>query len=255
VGTRLLGLRSQALAHPVQCLTRGALRLLPENPGESALSPAGLACSIANNAIEKVPMQSAWPWGMFPRSDRSGLTTFPPLQTGRETFASSGFPVLTRATGLRWLVLRCGWLRLLRHSLASNFSQPLTALSVSSGVPWRTFTLSGSLQTSVWLLRRLRPLFRTLAFSRPLRVKRHQSSPVPSEEVIVSRSSLLYAGWSIETALNTSEVVEATTLPFGLGVVSAISPIAGNDAYDGFPSTQISCVCIGHRASRRSAFG
>ena len=68
-------------------------------------------------------------------------------------------------------------------------------------------------------------------------------------------SSLLYAGWSVETALNTSELVEATTLPFGLGVGSAISPIAANDACDGVPSTQISCVCIGHRASRRSAFG
>jgi hypothetical protein len=71
----------------------------------------------------------------------------------------------------------------------------------------------------------------------------------------VSLSSLLYAGWSIETAPNTSELVEATTLPFGLGVASAISPIAANDAYDGCPSPQISRVCIGHRASRRLAFG
>ena len=55
--------------------------------------------------------------------------------------------------------------------------------------------------------------------------------------------------------LNTSELVEATTLPFGLGVVSAISPIAVNDAYNGFPSSQVSCVCIGHRVSGRSAFG
>ena len=115
--------------------------------------------------------------------------------------------------------------------------------------------MSGPLQTSVGLLRRLRPLSRTLAFSRPNWVERLQSSPVPFEAMIVSRSSLLYAGWSKETALNTSELVEATTLPFGQGVGSAISPFAVNDAYDGCPSTQISCVCIGHRLSCRSAFG
>ena len=126
--------------------------------------------------------------------------------------------------------LATGMVTFAQVTLASNFSHPLTALAVLAGVPWRTFTLSGSLQPSVWLLRRLRPLSRPLAFSRPLRVKRFESSPVPFEKVIVSRSSLLYAGWSIETALTTSELGEATTLPFGLGVVSAISPIAGNDA-------------------------
>jgi len=33
---------------------------------------------------------------------------------------------------------------------------------------WRTFTLSHPLQTGFWLLRRLRPLSRTLAYSRPV---------------------------------------------------------------------------------------
>src|SRR5260221_11911458 len=122
-------------------------------------------------------------------------------------------------------------------------------------LPWRTFTVSRSLQPGIWLLRRLRRLSRPLAFSRPRRVKRCESSPVPSVAMIVSFSSLLYAGWSVETALNTSEVVEATTLPFGLGVVSAISPIAAHDAYNGFPSTQISCVYLGHRVIDRSTFG
>jgi hypothetical protein len=35
-------------------------------------------------------------------------------------------------------------------------------------LPWRTFTLSLPLQEGIWLLRRLRPLFRPLAFSRLL---------------------------------------------------------------------------------------
>jgi len=34
-------------------------------------------------------------------------------------------------------------------------------------IPWRTFTLSVPLQDGIWLLRRLRPLSRPLAFSRP----------------------------------------------------------------------------------------
>ena len=71
----------------------------------------------------------------------------------------------------------------------------------------------------------------------------------------MSLSSLLYAGWSVETVLNTSALVEATTLPFGQGVVSAISPFSLYDACDGHPSTQISRVCIGHRVSCLSASG
>jgi hypothetical protein len=51
-----------------------------------------------------------------------------------------------------------------RHLLSSL--HPFAPLS--KDIPWRTFTLSVPLQDSVWLLRRLRPLSRTLAFSRPL---------------------------------------------------------------------------------------
>ena len=50
-----------------------------------------------------------------------GLTTLPPLQTGRETFASSGFPVLTRGNVLRWFVVRRAWLRLLRQAWHLTF--------------------------------------------------------------------------------------------------------------------------------------
>ena len=36
------------------------------------------------------------------------------------------------------------------------------------GFPWRAFTVSVPLQPGVWLLRRLRPPFHALAFSRPI---------------------------------------------------------------------------------------
>jgi len=53
---------------------------------------------------------------------------------------------------------------------------------------WRSFVMSVPLQRGFGLLRRLRPLSRTLAFSRPLWVKRLQSSPIPVESVLATRS-------------------------------------------------------------------
>src|SRR5712692_10290634 len=58
---------------------------------------------------------------------------------------------------------------------------------------WRTFTLSRLLQRGLWLLRRLRPLCCTLAFSRPFRARQCESSSIPSENVVATRSCLLYA--------------------------------------------------------------
>jgi hypothetical protein len=117
-------------------------------------------------------------------TSRWGPSTFPLVQTGHETFASSGFPVgFDYSTGCCWRlmkpsrsapanrIIRCRHLLSPVHDLACFWSN----------LPWRTFTLSSSLQAGVWLLRRLRPLSRPLAFSRPCRVKRCQSSPVPSE--------------------------------------------------------------------------
>ncbi len=49
--------------------------------------------------------------------------------------------------------------------------------------------MSIPLQDGIRLLRRLRPLCRTLAFSRLFRVKRFESSPIPSQEVVVTLSS------------------------------------------------------------------
>ena len=57
----------------------------------------------------------------------------------------------------------------------------------------RNFTLSRLLQRGLWLLRRLRPLCCTLAFSRPFRARQCESSSIPSENVVATRSCLLYA--------------------------------------------------------------
>jgi hypothetical protein len=67
--------------------------------------------------------------------------------------------------------------------------------------PWRTFTLSGPLQTGLWLLRRLRPPQRSLAFSRLLArlasVGRNNAVDFPSSILTDDRtvSCLLHAGW------------------------------------------------------------
>ena len=60
--------------------------------------------------------------------------------------------------------------------------------SVRLDLPWRTFTVSWPLQPGVWLLRRLCPLSRPLAFSRLLRVKRCERSLISHREVIATLS-------------------------------------------------------------------
>src|SRR2546430_6557317 len=54
-------------------------------------------------------------------------------------------------------------------------------------LPWRTFALSAPLQPGLWLLRRLGPLSRVLAFSHPSRAWRLQSSLLPLPDVIAPR--------------------------------------------------------------------
>ena len=60
--------------------------------------------------------------------------------------------------------------------------------SVRLDLPWRTFTLSWPLQPGVWLLRRLRPLSRTLAFWRLLRARRCERSLISYREVLATLS-------------------------------------------------------------------
>ena len=132
-----------------------------------------------------------------------------------------------------------------RHLLSSVHS--LTFISLD--LPWRTFTLSYSLQAGIRLLRRLCPLFRLLAFWQPSRVKRRQSSLIPTEEVVAPRSDLLYAGWSVGATLNTVRLVEATTVPFwSWRSISQFRHSTMTTLH-----IQVSCVRIGHRACCRSA--
>ena len=117
----------------------------------------------------------------FPPSKRSGrLSTHSAFQLGRMTLI--------------------GQIRLFDGEVhqQSNCRHLLSSLHLLAiiwfGLPWRSFTLSGPLQPDVWLLRRLRPPCRTLAFSRPTRwVMRCGSSPVPTPMPIATRSCLLYS--------------------------------------------------------------
>ena len=70
--------------------------------------------------------------------------------------------------------------------------------------------MSIPLQDSIWLLRRLRPLSCTLAFSRPLRVKQFQSSPVPRGRVRATRSLPALRRVSRERTLTEVEAVRHT---------------------------------------------
>ena len=166
--------------------------LVPPSPRGSGIPP-------------DIGQQVATPCGVLPipcllavsGSDRLGLSAFPPLQTGQAPFNASGFPVRSPDC------LAAGW-RLVRSSQGAPVIVPTDHCHLLSLVhplshrsedfPWQTFTLSWPLQPGFRLLRCLRPLFRTLAFWRLLRVKRHESSLIPNREVNATRSCLLYAG-------------------------------------------------------------
>jgi len=104
-------------------------------------------------------------------NDRLGFTAVPPSQTERATFTALRFPERFPGSGLPAHLALAGTravvtngeplcLRLTRTTDVDSRSQ------VSRS--WRTFAMSVPLQDGVGLLRRLRPLSRTLAFSRPL---------------------------------------------------------------------------------------
>jgi hypothetical protein len=137
-----------------------------------------------------------------------------------------------------------------RHHLLS----PVHDLAfLSLDLPWRAFTLSSPLQAGIWLLRRLCPLSRTLAFWRPLQGERYQSSLIPTEEVIASRSDLLYAGGSSRSSPQVSvQYLRQPPYHFGHGV-SASFAILFSRRLRRYPSTQVSLVRIGGRACDRSA--
>src|SRR5579859_408365 len=108
--------------------------------------------------------------------------------------------------------------------------------------------MSWPLQPSVGLLRRLCPLSRSLAFWRPLQVKRCQSSLIPWGDVQAPRSDLLYAGWSMLSNPERS-LTHSGTPPcrFGQGVVSAsfAFPVLRRLRHALVP--QVSLVRLGYR--------
>jgi hypothetical protein len=99
-------------------------------------------------------------------SERLGLSAFPPLQTGQAPFNASGFPVRSPYYSA------AGW-RLVRSSQGAPVIVPtdhrhlLSRVHLLNRCPktsaFQSFTLSRLLQPGLWLLRCLRPLFRTLA--------------------------------------------------------------------------------------------
>jgi hypothetical protein len=99
---------------------------------------------------------------------------------------------------------------------------------------WQTFTLSGPLQPGLWLLRRLRPPFRTLAFSRPAKAGQAvwEFPNSNARDISATRSCLLYAGWSGNNAC-WSINHQAHHLPILGRVFQPLSPVTLHDAYTG----------------------
>ena len=110
----------------------------------------GILLSLQSNSWVRIgrTLQS------FPPSKRSGrLSTHSAFQLGRTTLIGQ----IRRYDGKAHQQSSC------RHLLSSLHLLTI----ILFGLPWRTFTMSWPLQPGVWLLRRLRPPSRTLAFSRP----------------------------------------------------------------------------------------
>src|SRR5207245_1637532 len=101
-------------------------------------------------------------------------------------------------------------------------------------LPWRPFPLSRPLQPGLWLLRRLRPPSRTLAFSRPLQeVKRYWSSPVPPQETFARSVAACSTPDGLETAPAGNPSPPARRLPFLGQVYQPLTPGVTDDASAG----------------------
>ena len=163
----------------------------------------------------------------FPPSKRSGrLSTHSAFQLGRVTLIGQ----IRLFDGEVHQQSSC------RHLLSSLHLLTILLLSL----PWRTFTLSGPLQPGVWLLRRLRPLSRTLALSRPTPwVKRYESSPVPIVDVIAIRSCPLYTGCTMESSWSVPKPGQAGIIPFWVGRLSQLRPSMFTTLQTGVPFVSI----------------
>ena len=115
----------------------------------------------------------------------------------------------------------------------------------SVGFPWRAFTLSWPLQPGIWLLRRLRPPYRALAFSHPIQwVMQYGSSPVPTPMPFATRSCLRDTGRTWEHPPLNFRINRAAAFPFWAGCISHFHPSIVTTL-----QTQVSCVSIDCRIS------
>ncbi len=124
---------------------------------------------------------------------------------------------------------------------------PLAHLSLS--LPWRTFTMSRPLQSGVWLLRRLGPPLRTLAFSRPpMAVKRRGRSPVP---ISMTSQRPVAACYTPEEVWHTGLTVQGQSPLSSYLLVQVSQPLTPVYSHDAL--TQVSYVSIGRRAGQSTA--
>ena len=165
----------------------------------------------------------------FPPSKRSGrLSTHSAFQLGRMTLIGQ----IRLFDGEVHQQSSC------RHLLCSLHLLTI----ILFGLPGRSFTLAGPLQPDVWLLRRLRPPCRALAFSRPTRwVMRCGSSPVPTPMPIATRSCLLYAGRTWKQPPLNFRVNGAAASPFWAGCDSHFHPSIVTTLQTQIPRVSIGC--------------
>jgi hypothetical protein len=121
--------------------------------------------------------------------------------------------------------------------LPSPLLQMLFCLRVF--LPWRTFTLSVPLQPGIWLLRRLRPPFHTLAFSRPTEVGQvaWEFPSSNTRDVLVTLSCLLHTG-RIGNNTCRRHGRQAHRHPILGQVFHPLSPVYLHDALDAGSSRQ-----------------
>lgn len=156
----------------------------------------------------------------FPPSKRSGrLSTHSAFQLGRTTLIGQ----IRLHDGEAHQQSSC---RPLLSSL-----HLLTILLFS--LPWRTFTVSQPLQLGIWLVRRLRPPVRALAFSSPTKAG-PAAGEFPSSntrDISATLSGLLHAGRSGDNACRGIDR-QAPRHPILGQVYQPLSPVLCHDAFN-----------------------
>jgi hypothetical protein len=173
------------------------------------------------------------PYGTSPHAVRIGRTlqSFPPSKRSGRLSSHSAFQ------------LACG-LRKGRFAVADGeahqsqrtgicFPLYIRLLPFLTGVPWRAFTLSMPLQHGLWLLRRLRPPSRPLAFSRPTYVGETSTefpSSIGREKQPVAASC---TPGGVRNNVCRTESRHTNRLPVLGRVYQPLSPVGSHDAHNG----------------------